>query len=116
MSAGQPQVAHREVNANSVEELVSIAALSPPRGEPVQCVAPVRASRQKICLFFRCENPKSKSPARTGEFMYIDTSWFCQTVWVDHFSPLCASRTAKTPLLIREKIIVSLYSTGVTMF
>src|ERR1700681_890139 len=37
------------VNANSVEALVSIAALSPPRGEPVHCVAPVRASRQKIC-------------------------------------------------------------------
>src|SRR5262249_30528303 len=74
------------------------------------------ASRQKNWPLFLCDIPKSKSPASRGEFMYIETSLFSQTVSVVHLLSRHPTRTAKTPLAIPEKINRSLYRIGVTMF
>src|SRR5215470_1965022 len=95
---------------------MTIAAFSPWRGSPVQSVFPDEGSRQKNWPLFLCERPKSRPSASRGEFMYIETSLFSQTVSVSHLLSRHPTRTAKTPLLMPEKINRSLYRIGVTMF
>src|SRR3954462_2082562 len=89
-----------------------MAALSPWRGSPIHFVAPVLASRQKNCPLFLFENPKSRSPCSTGELMYIDTA----SVFHTSFVPPLVTATAVVPCARPDKISMSLYTSGVTMF
>jgi len=66
----------------------------------------------KNCPRFLCENPKTRWPFSTGEFMYIPTASVFQTCSTDHAEPDLTGRTAMTPASSPEKTTTSWTRSG----
>src|ERR1035438_4438656 len=104
------------VRISQTEPAATNAALSAWRPSDDHSVVPSPAFRQKNCPRLRSVKPNSRSPLTTGELMYMEKSLFSHTVSEVHSAPRLSTLTAITGLPMPEKIRVSRYTAGVTMF